>query len=85
MPSQSVLVCTAFSENESGIPVCTAQAWTETYVVSPEQQAQLDLLTMGGFDEEVFTFFFSATLLLFAIGFSVGVVISQIRKAKRGV
>lgn len=85
MPSQSVLVCSQFSQSPEGPITCDAQTWTETYVVTPEQQAQLDLVINGGFDPEIFTFFFSATLMLFATGFAVGIIISQLRKMRRGV
>ena len=85
MPSQSVLVCTGFTTSVEGVTTCDNQVWTETYVVTPEQQAQLDLVVSGGFDPEVFTFFFTATLMLFATGFTVGIIISQLRKARRGV
>jgi hypothetical protein len=61
------------------------QTWTETYVVTPVQQAQIELMANGGFDPETFSFFFSATLLLFGTGFAVGIIISQIRKMRRGV
>ena len=85
MPSQSVLVCSQFTQSPDGVTSCTAQAWTETYVVTPEQQAQLDLVINGGFDPEVFATFFTATLMLFATGFAVGIIISQLRKMRRGV
>lgn len=85
MPSQSVLVCAGFSTSAEGVTTCDNQVWTETYVVTPEQQAQLELVINGGFDPEVFAFFFSATLLLFATGFTVGIIISQLRKVRRGV
>ncbi|WP_268796411.1 hypothetical protein [Pseudomonas huanghezhanensis] len=84
MSSQSVLACSQFTTSSDGSISCTQQTWTETYVLSPDEQAQLELVIGGGFDAGTFTLFFNATLALFAIGFGVGIIISQIRKAKRG-
>lgn len=84
MSTQPVLVCAEFSQSGDGVIACTKQAWVDTYVMSPDEQAQLELVVHGGFDSETFTQFFGATLTLFAIGFTVGIIISQIRKAKRG-
>lgn len=84
MSSQSVLVCSQFTTSGEGVISCTQQVWTETYVLTPDEQAQLELVINGGFDASTFALFFNATLALFAIGFSVGIIISQIRKAKRG-
>jgi hypothetical protein len=78
-------VCTAYATGSDGVETCTTQAWVESYVVTPDQQAQLNLLTNGGFDSEMFTTFFMGTLMLFATGFAVGIIISQIRKMRRGV
>jgi len=83
--SQSVLVCSQFSTSSSGVVSCDVQAWTETYVVTPEQQAQLELVVNGGFDSGAFMTFFEGTLGLFAVGFAVGIIISQLRKMRRGV
>lgn len=83
MAVQSVLVCAEFSQSETGQTSCTSQAWTEAYVVTPEQQAQLDLLTTGGFDSDIFLQFFWGTIMLFIVGFSTGTIISQVRKIRR--
>jgi len=85
VPSQSVLTCAQFSTSAEGVVSCSSQSWAETYVVTPEQQAQLELFIQGGFDQEAFTFFFTSTLMLFAVGFAAGIIISQIRKMRRGV
>lgn len=85
MSSQSVLVCSQFSTSSSGVVSCDVQAWTETYVVTPEQQAQIELLANGGFDSDTFQTFFIGTMGLFAVGFAVGIIISQLRKMRRGV
>lgn len=82
MTTQAVLVCTAYSSDGTA---CSSQAWVESYVVTPDQQAQLNLLTNGGFDSEMFLTFFMGTLMLFATGFAVGIIISQVRKMRRGV
>lgn len=84
MSTQPVLVCAQFTQSSSGVTSCTSQTWVDTYVMSPDEQAQLELVVHGGFDSDTFLQFFGATLTLFAIGFSVGLVISQIRKLKRG-
>lgn len=84
MSTQPVLVCAEFSQTGDGSISCTKQTWVDTYVLSPDEQAQLELVVNGGFDSDSFLQFFGATLTLFAIGFTVGIIISQIRKAKRG-
>lgn len=84
MSTQPVLVCAQFSQSGSGAITCTQQTWVDTYVMTPDEQAQLQLVVNGGFDSDTFLQFFGATLSLFAIGFTVGIIISQIRKAKRG-
>lgn len=62
MPTQSVLVCSRFSTSSEGVTSCDSQTWSETYVVSPEQQAQLELLITGGFDTEIYLQFFWGTI-----------------------
>ena len=85
MSTQTVLTCSQFTQSSEGVTSCTSQAWQEAYVVTPEQQAQLELVINGGFDSESFVLFFSATLLMFAIGFGCGIIISQVRKVGRGI
>lgn len=84
MANQSVLVCFGMSADSGGGSLCNNQQWVSTYVVTPDQAAQLELLTTGGFDTNSFSLFFSGTLLLFATGFAVGIIISQLRKIRRG-
>ncbi len=83
MPTQSVLVCSRFSTSSEGVTSCDAQTWSETYVVTPEQQAQLELLITGGFDTEIYLQFFWGTIGLFVVGFAAGIIISQVRKIRR--
>lgn len=78
MATQSVLVCQTFSSGS-----CSSQVWVDAYVVTPDQEAQLNLLSSGGFDSDTFATFFEGTLALFAVGFTVGIIISQIRKVRR--
>lgn len=85
MATQTVLTCGQFSQSAEGVTSCTSQVWAEAFVVTPEQQAQLELVINGGFDSESFMQFFAGTLLMFAIGFGCGIVISQIRKVGRGI
>lgn len=83
MPTQSVLVCGRFSTSSDGVTTCDSQTWSETYVVTPEQQAQLELLITGGFDTEIYLQFFWGTIGLFVVGFAAGIIISQVRKIRR--
>ncbi|MEE5058202.1 hypothetical protein V2J93_05345 [Pseudomonas alliivorans] len=83
MSTQSVLICSAFQTSAEGVITCSSQTWSETYVVTPEQQAQLDLLITGGFDTEIFLQFFWGTIMLFIVGFGTGIIISQVRKIRR--
>lgn len=84
MSTQPVLVCAEFSQASDGSISCSKQTWVDTYVLTADEQAQLQLVVNGGFDSASFLQFFGATLGLFAVGFTVGIIISQIRKAKRG-
>ncbi|HCA1452958.1 TPA: hypothetical protein MNK97_005285 [Klebsiella pneumoniae] len=83
MSTQPVLVCKAFTAAGDGSLNCTQQAWAQAYVVPPEAAAQIELLIQGGFDSETFLEFFGGTLLMFAVGLGVGLVISMIRKTQR--
>lgn len=85
MPSHVVLTCGQFVTSAEGVTSCTAQTWEETYVITPAEQAQLELVINGGFDSAVFLQFFGGTLLMFAIGFACGIIISQVRKVGRGI
>lgn len=82
MATQPVLVCQQFTQAADGAITCTLQKWVDSYVVEPELQAQLQLLINGGFDKDTFLQFFGGTLLMFAVGFGVGLCISQIRRLK---
>lgn len=85
MSTQPVLVCAEFSQSGDGVIACAKQTWVDTYVMTPDEQAQLQLVINGGFDADNFLLFFGATLTLFATGFAVGIIISQIRKMRRGI
>ncbi|NQD92914.1 hypothetical protein HP532_09660 [Pseudomonas sp. CrR25] len=62
---------------------CSSFEWIQGYVLPPEAGEQIDLLLQGGFSSELFRIGFLGTLSLFAVGFGIGLVISQLRKLKR--
>jgi len=85
METQPVLICQTFQTDAEGVVTCSASTWVDSYVFPPETAASIDLLLGGGFSDEAFLFGFAALLLMFAVGFGVGLVISQLRKLRRGV
>lgn len=80
MASFPTLVCQQFTTSSEGVVSCTQQVWLEAYVFSPQEQAQVELVLQGGLSWEVFGQFFLGTLLMFAIGFGIGLILSQVRK-----
>ena len=85
MATQPVLVCQAFQQDGEGNISCSASVWVESYVFPPETAASIDLLLGGGFSEEAFSLGFAAMCVLFAVGLGIGLVLSQLRKVRRGV
>lgn len=80
MATQPTLVCQQFSVDAQGVVNCAQQAWVESYIFSPAEQAQVELILQGGMNWETFGMFFVGTLLMFGIGFGTGLIISQVRK-----
>lgn len=83
MATQLVKVCLGPYVGPTGATLCNTQDWVESYVVTPETAAQLDLLINGGFDADTFNLFLWGTLGLFVVGFTTGIIISQLRKMRR--
>ncbi|MWV13746.1 hypothetical protein F3I62_16725 [Pseudomonas sp. R-28-1W-6] len=83
MATEFIQVCRAWTTNTDNSASCSSFEWIQGYVLPPEAEGQLDLLIQGGFSAELFQIGFGGTLTLFAIGFGVGLVISQLRKLKR--
>jgi hypothetical protein len=83
MAVQPVLTCTSFTTNGDGVMTCAHQQWMDAYVVPPEQAAAIELLVQGGWDKDAYQIGFGGTLLMFAIGLGVGVIINLIRKSGR--
>lgn len=77
MSLQYVYVCTSVNQNAPGNLTCTNQEYVQAYLLPPEYEQ-----TQGGFNSEMFGAGFGAVLLLFATGFGVGLVISQLRKLR---
>lgn len=85
MSTQPILVCQTFQTDAQGVVTCSASTWVDSYVFPPDTAASIDLLLGGGFSEEAFALGFAALMLMFAIGFGIGLVISQMRRLRRGV
>lgn len=83
MAMEFIQACRAWTTNPDDSVSCSSFEWIQGYVLPPEAGEQLDLLIQGGFSTELFQVGFVGTLMLFAIGFGVGLVISQLRKLKR--
>lgn len=71
-----------WTDNGDGSITCTGLGWVQGYILPPSAEGQLDLLVQGGFSEELFQIGFGGTLTLFALGFGIGLIISQIRKLR---
>jgi hypothetical protein len=84
MALEFIQVCRAWTTNPDSSVSCSAIDWIQGYVLPPEAGGQLDLLIQGGFDPALFRIGFLGTLSMFAVGFGVGLIISQLRKLKRG-
>lgn len=83
MATQLIKICLAPTTTPLGTVSCDNQVWAESYVVTPETAAQLDLLINGGFDADTYNLFFWGTVGLFIVGFTTGIIISQLRKMRR--
>lgn len=83
MSTEFIQACRAWTTNPDNSVSCSSFEWIQGYVLPPEAGEQIDLLVQGGFSTELFQVGFGGTLTLFAIGFGVGLVISQLRKMKR--
>lgn len=77
-----VQVCASWITNTDGTASCSSWTWTQAYLLPPEAEGQIDLLIQGGFSPNLFGVGFTGTLTLFAIGFGIGVVVSQLRKLR---
>lgn len=84
MAVEFIQACRTWTTNPDASVSCSSFEWIQGYVLPASAGDQLDLLIQGGFDPELFQIGFIGTLTLFAIGFGVGLVISQLRKIKRG-
>lgn len=78
MAVSNILVCSRFVNGE-----CQLQEYVQGYVLPASASDQLDLLFQGGFSPKGFALGFGGMLSLFAVGMSVGIVISVLRKLKR--
>ena len=82
MALSTVLTCAAFTTSGNGEVICSQESWVETYVIPADQAAQLELVLNGGIDPAIFLQYFTATIVLFCIGFGVGLILSNVRKMK---
>lgn len=83
MATEFVQVCRSWISNPDQSLSCSAYEWIQGYILPPTAEGQLDLLVQGGFSEDLFRIGFIGTLSCFAVGFGIGLVISQVRKLKR--
>lgn len=75
-----VLTCTAW---DAGSSTCTEVALVQGIYLMPESvEGYIDLILNGGFSGEAFTLAFIGSLLIWATGLGVGMIASQIRKAR---
>jgi len=78
MAVESLQVCTSVDGGGN----CIATAWIQGYILPPEAEPNMNLFLTGGFESDVALLAFNGALLLMAVGFAVGVVISHIRKMR---
>jgi len=74
------------------IPVCSSIdagglcdgviTYTTAYLLPPDSAPMLELLLAGGFDEELAMIGFFGVISLFVAGFTVGIIVNQIRKLR---
>ena len=84
MATEFIQACRAWTTNPDASVSCSSFEWIQGYVLPPSAESQLELLLQGGFSPELFQLGFLGTVLLFATGFGVGLIIAQLRKLKRG-
>jgi len=79
MANQYVQVCDAINADS-----CVGNlTWESVYLLPPDSSTQLSLLLGGGFDPDVAQLGFLSVITLFAVGFSTGLIINQIRKLRK--
>ena len=76
----------------SYIPVCSSVdvgglcdgviTYSDAYLLPIEAAPMLQLLLAGGFDETLVNYGFMGVVTLFVAGFSVGIIVSLIRKLR---
>ena len=54
----------------------------DVYLLPIGVEGYIDLILNGGFSEEAFSLAFVGTLLVWATGLGLGLIISQVRKAR---
>lgn len=67
---------------DSGSYVCDQFDLVEGVILPASAQSNIDLLMQGGFDQEAAVLGFTGVVSLWAIGFTVGIIISVIRKTR---
>lgn len=83
MAVEFIQACRSWTTNPDNSVSCDSFQWIQGYVLPPSVDGQLDLLIQGGFSADLFQIGFIGTLSMFAVGFGIGLVISQLRKLKR--
>jgi hypothetical protein len=75
-----ILTCTTWDAESS---TCTEVALVQEVYLLPESvEAQVSLIINGGFSPEAFTLAFTGSLLIWATGLGIGLIVSQVRKAR---
>lgn len=75
-----VLVCTDWNATSGA---CSSfDLVQDVYLLPGTVEAQIDLIVNGGFSGEAFTLAFTGSLLVWATGLGIGLIISQVRKAR---
>jgi len=78
MANQYVQVCDAINAGS-----CVGNITYESvYLLPPDSSTQLGLLLGGGFDIQAAEIGFLSVITLFAIGFTTGLIVNQIRKLR---
>jgi len=56
--------------------------YVDAYLLPADSAPMLGLLLAGGFDSELATIAFFGVISLFVVGFTVGIIINQLRKLR---
>lgn len=79
-----VAICTAHTIEIDESITCNQFAYVEAYLMPTEAEAISSLILNGGIDLEAVGIGFTSVISLWAAGLTVGIILSIIRKVRKG-